>query len=202
MSRWAIAIEPAARIPELANVPTRFTVHRTLDVVRSGNRFMLTERAVADPWQKDYDAFPGEGPAAWGKRFDLTGWGFVAARLDGEFIGGAVVAPGPPSGGPWLMDIRVAPRQRRTGVGSALFAEAARWTAARGFDRLRIETQNINVAACRFYASQGCTLIAATRDAYPSLPDEVQLIWQKSLSPEPKRVVDAAQREQQGERPV
>ena len=191
MSRWVITAEPTARIPELAKVPARFTVDRTLDVARSGGRFTLAERVLPAPWDKDYDALPGEGPAAWGERFDLTGWGFLAARIGGRCIGGAVVAPGPPSGGPWLMDIRVTPRHRRTGVGSALFAEAVRWTAEQGFDRLRIETQNNNVAACRFYARQGCTLIAAARGAYPSLPDEVRLIWHKTLSPQPEGVADA-----------
>lgn len=193
MSRWIIAAEPTARIRELAEVPARFRVDRTLDVARLNGRFTLTERILPDPWDKDYDAQPGEGPTAWGERFDLGGWGFLAARISGRCIGGAVVAPGPPAGGPWLMDIRVAPGHRRAGLGSALFAESARWAAGQGFDRLRIETQNNNVAACRFYARQGCTLIAATRDAYPSLPDEVQLIWHKTLSPQPEGVADAGQ---------
>ena len=202
MSRWVITAEPITRIPELAAVPARFMVDRTLDVAPSGGGFTLTERVLPNPLEKDYDALPGEGPAAWGEQFDLSGWGFLTARIGGRCIGGAVVAPGPPSEGPWLMDIRVGPAHRRLGVGSALFAESMRWTAGQGFDRLRIETQSNNVAACRFYARQGCTLIAATRDAYPSLPDEVQLIWHKSLSPQPEGVADAAQGgEHQGERP-
>jgi hypothetical protein len=40
-----------------------------------------------------------------------------------------------------------------------------------------VETQNINVPACRFYARQGCVLGAIHPDAYPDLPDEVQLLW-------------------------
>jgi GNAT superfamily N-acetyltransferase len=193
VSRWVITAEPTARIPELAEVPARFTVDRVLDVTQQNGRVTLTERAVPGPWEKDYDALPGEGPAAWGERFDLREWGFLAARISGRCIGGAVVAPGPPAEGPWLMDLRVAPGHRRTGVGTALFAAAARWAAGRGFGRLRIETQNNNVAACRFYARQGCSLIAAIRDAYPSLPEEVQLIWHKSLSRQPEGVADAGQ---------
>lgn len=39
--------------------------------------------------------------------------------------------------------------------------------------------------ACRFYARQGCTLGALHRYAYPTLPDEAQLLWYKPLRPDP-----------------
>jgi hypothetical protein len=44
-----------------------------------------------------------------------------------------------------------------------------------------VETQNSNAAACRFYARQGCVLLAANRGAYVELPDEIQLLWYKEL---------------------
>jgi ribosomal protein S18 acetylase RimI-like enzyme len=87
-----------------------------------------------------------------------------------------------------LWDIRVSPAHRGTGVGSALFRAAESWAAARGCDWLKIETQNINVRACRFYRRMGCTLGAIDRFAYPELPDEVQLLWWKAVEavgPEP-----------------
>jgi streptothricin acetyltransferase len=46
---------------------------------------------------------------------------------------------------------------------------------------LKVETQNINAAACHFYARQGCTLGGINRFAYPLLPLEVQLLWYKDL---------------------
>jgi hypothetical protein len=46
---------------------------------------------------------------------------------------------------------------------------------------MEIETQNNNVAACRFYAKQGCILSSINPDAYPDFPDEVQMIWRKLL---------------------
>jgi hypothetical protein len=46
---------------------------------------------------------------------------------------------------------------------------------------LKIETQNVNAAACRFYRKMGCTLGAIDRFAYDELPGEVQLLWQKEL---------------------
>jgi hypothetical protein len=46
-----------------------------------------------------------------------------------------------------------------------------------------VETQNVNVAACRFYARQGCVLTAVDPFAYPALPGEIQLLWYKDLGP-------------------
>jgi predicted GNAT family acetyltransferase len=57
-----------------------------------------------------------------------------------------------------LWDIRVQPVVRGHGIGHLLF-EAAAATARQWQCRLlKIETQNINVAACRFYAREGCQL--------------------------------------------
>ena len=46
---------------------------------------------------------------------------------------------------------------------------------------MKIETQNINVPACRFYARQGCRLSAIVSHAYAEFPDEIQLIWRLAL---------------------
>ena len=80
-----------------------------------------------------------------------------------------------------LWDIRVSPHVRRAGVGTALFRRAEKWTSEHGCRALEMETQSVNVPACRFYERQGCFLRAASRGAYPEFPDEVQLIWRKML---------------------
>lgn len=82
-----------------------------------------------------------------------------------------------------LWDLRICPRCRGRGIGRALFAGAERWAAARGCVQLKIETQNINVPACRFYEGRGCELKGIQRGAYPAQPDEVQLLWYKTLEP-------------------
>jgi GNAT superfamily N-acetyltransferase len=81
-----------------------------------------------------------------------------------------------------LWDIRVDAPARGRGVGAALFEAAAAWARASGCRRLKAETQNLNVPACRFYARQGCILGAANRQAYPAFPDEIQLLWYKNLA--------------------
>jgi ribosomal protein S18 acetylase RimI-like enzyme len=67
-------------------------------------------------------------------------------------------------------------------AGSALFRAAEGWAGARGCGWLKIETQNVNAAACRFYRKMGCALGGIDRFAYPELPDEVQLLWWKALA--------------------
>ena len=81
-----------------------------------------------------------------------------------------------------LWDIRVSPEARGQGIGAALFRAAEEWAKARSCRRLKVETQNINVQACRFYARQGCVLATVDRSAYPELPREIKLIWNKVLS--------------------
>ena len=75
------------------------------------------------------------------------------------------------------------PDKRSSGVGSLLFGAAEGWSLSRGCLTLKIETQNINVPACRFYARMGCALGAIDRYAYPELPEETQLLWFKDLRP-------------------
>lgn len=151
------------------------------------------EQPVAEPWTKDYDAIKGDGPTRWATRFDVSTWGLLAAfDGGGERIGGTVVAFGSPSvnmldgrtdlAAVW--DIRIAPPHRGTGVGTALWRAAEDWARDRGCTQIKVETQNINVGACRFYARMGCTLGAIDRYAYwPDLPDEVQLLWYRDLTP-------------------
>lgn len=76
-----------------------------------------------------------------------------------------------------VWDIRVAPSHQRQGVGKALFSHTARWARARKCRWLNVETQNINVRACKFYAAQGCTLRAVQLDAYEGWPGEHEFLW-------------------------
>jgi GNAT superfamily N-acetyltransferase len=186
------ALTPAA-LSEHAAIPIAFVVDRVLEVrlLDGGLAGMsLTETAVTGPYVKDYDVIEGAGPQCWPGRFDVSNWGLIGARRDGASVGGAVIASRTPDlymlGGrddvAVLWDIRVSPRERGGGIGSALFRAAGDWARARGFRWLKIETQNVNVPACRFYQKMGCTLGAIDRFAYPDQPAEVQLLWWKALT--------------------
>jgi len=179
-------------LEEYGRVPIAFQVESVLDLsVRRGGLggFALQERTLVVPFEKDHDAIPGNCPTDWIRLLDLTNWGILSAYLDGQRVGGAAVAfrksRGPLLAGRndagILWDLRVSPRVRRNGIGASLFASAGRWAVARGCRLLEVETQNINVPACRFYASRGCLLSSIQRFAYRELPEEVRLVWHKHL---------------------
>lgn len=185
------ALTPGA-LGEHGRISIAFAVDRILEVALTDGGFggmSLTETPVADPYIKDYDAITGAAPACWAERFDVSNWGLIGACRDGARVGGAVIALRTPGmhmlGGrddvAVLWDIRVAPGQRGAGAGKALFQAAEDWARAQGCGWLKIETQNVNVAGCRFYQKMGCTLGGIDRFAYPTLPGEVQLLWWKTL---------------------
>jgi ribosomal protein S18 acetylase RimI-like enzyme len=83
-----------------------------------------------------------------------------------------------------LWDIRVHPDYRRQGIAAQLFSSAVAWAQAKGCGQLGLETQNVNVPACRFYASQGCQLAAIHRYGYagcPGVAHEALLLWYLDL---------------------
>jgi streptothricin acetyltransferase len=191
--RVEIAEESWRSLPEYASISIAFTVSEVLEpitVPAPGRATTLRTRAVAASYVKDYDAYTENSPLSWPTRFDVTAWGFLAAYVGGERVGGAVVIP--PTGGvevlsertdaAVLWDLRVAPAHRRSGVASALMPFVESWARQRGTRVLTVETQNNNVAACRFYERNGFELDAVKSGAYPALPHEIQLLWYKELS--------------------
>ena len=180
---------PSSLLVEYATIPIAFEVTSALSTQNSTDRsFVLTERHLDSPYVKDYDAI-GDSPLDWAARFDTSQWVLLVARAESRRLGGATVAFGTPgldmlegrSDLAVLWDIRVAPASRGQGVGRALFEASEAWALARGCHELKVETQNINVPACRFYAALGCQLRVVRDDAYPQCPGEVQFLWYKAL---------------------
>jgi hypothetical protein len=62
-----------------------------------------------------------------------------------------------------------------------LIAAVVAWARARRLNELFIETQNVNVPGCRFYAAQGARLHAVIPRAYPRLPDEIKMTWRLAI---------------------
>ena len=184
--------EPLGDLSEHAQIPIAFTVDRVLEVslVDGGlGGIALGEVGVDEPWTKDYDAEADEGPTRWPDRFDVTNWGLIAAHDRDRRVGGIVIAFDTPElhmlrgrrDVAVVWDLRLLPEARSGGTGTLLWRAAEQWATERGCRSLRVETQNINVAACRFYRKMGCTLACVDRLAYPDLPNETQLIWAKAL---------------------
>jgi GNAT superfamily N-acetyltransferase len=135
---------PGAALIEYARIPIVFEVNAVLDVGKhpDGDGFILTERRIRTPYLKDYDAI-AETPVEWTRRFDTSKWGPMIARIDDQCVGGVTVAYDTPgldmlegrSDLAVLWDIRVAPAQRRHGVGASLFEAAEAWALARDCQR-------------------------------------------------------------------
>ena len=185
-----IVEESVEKLAEYSEIPISFTVERRLDIepVRQGlGGLVFVERKVARTYVKDYDE--GEGPTRWLKLWDISHWGVFSAYEGIQRLGGAVVGWKTPKVDVFedrddlavLWDIRVHPDYRRHGIGSLLFDQAVSWARRRGCRQFKIETQNINVAACAFYAKHGCRLGAVHTHAYSGWPNEAQLLWYKDL---------------------
>lgn len=193
MHRMGITIreEPMAALDEHVRISIAFEVRSLLhvEVIDGGLAGLaVVEREVPEPWVKDYDDHH-EGPRRLAEQFDLRNWGLISAWDGATRVGGAVIAFDTADVSMLerrrdiavLWDIRIAAQWRRSGIGSMLFRAVEDWSRSRGCIRLDVETQNINVAACRFYARMGCELRRIDRFAYDDLPDEVQLLWAKQL---------------------
>lgn len=182
-----------SRILEYEKVPISFIVESILDVelVDHGlGGIRLIERPV-QLYRKDYDAYGS--PAFWQEKFNLNNWGIFLA-LDGDLpIGGVamalntngVTANDSQNNLAVLWDIRVLPERRRAGIGRSLFEIAVNWSKSKGCAHMKIETQNTNVNACRFYAAMGANLGDIIGHAYcqeQSLAAEIQMNWYYEIS--------------------
>lgn len=186
--------EAPSALPEYASVAIAFETDRVMRVAShhtDSNRYVLSEEPLPTAISKDYDTL--DAPASWPNRFDLSRWMFFGAYAGDQRVGGAVGIMRSPD--VWLLDarddvallwdIRVALTARRVGVGSALLQAVETWAAEQGARWLKVETQDINVAACRFYDRHGFCLRMVNPRAYPNLPGETQLLWYKEIGEAP-----------------
>ena len=179
-----------------AAIPIRFKVESVLRVQAADQGvggLALVEEKIESPYVKDYDSQgPEAGPLHWSRYFDVSRWQFFLAMAGERPRGGATLAMNTPGLNMLenrpdlavLWDIRVHPDARGRGIGSRLFRRAADRARQLGYRQLKIETQNVNVPACRFYAAQGCTLGVIHRyayAAYPNVAHEAMPLWYLEL---------------------
>ena len=152
--------------------------------------FSLIETPV-QPYVKDFCAGDHETVESW-KQFDLSNWAFFMAFDADKPIGAAAVASRTKGinmlAGRYdlavLWDIRVNDDYKCQGIGQKLFDMAVEWARAEGLTQMKIECQNNNVPAVKFYHKQGAVLSAIDEYAYYNEPEyrhEVQLIWVLNL---------------------
>lgn len=175
-------------------IPIRFRVERVLrvDQIDGGlGGLTLVEEPVVTPYVKDCDELDPEPVTRWPQRFDASNWLFLMALARERPVGGATVAYRSPkvhmldgrTDLAVLWDLRVHPDYRGRGIGTRLWQRAVEWARSRNCTQLKVETQNTNVRACRFYAARGCHLGAIVRHVYrePEIAHEVMLLWYLDL---------------------
>jgi len=186
-----IEIKPD-RLKEYDLIPQRVEVKSILQVelVNGGlGGILLHEILVERPYIKDYDTVDDQ-PSDLPKEFDVRNWVFFLS-MDGDRPAGAATVAYDTTGVfmlearrelSVLWDIRVHPDYR--GAGIQLFRYAVEWSRIHGCKQMKIETQNVNVPACRFYQRMGCQLGEIRRYGYaarPGVADEVMLNWYYNL---------------------
>jgi len=190
-----IAIEEISpdRLSQYDRVPQRVEVKTILQVELINQGFggmLLQEVPVEKPYFKDYDA-SGDLPSDVAKNFDECNWGFFlsikgnipncAATIARDTTGVFMLEARREMAVLW--DICVCPEFR--GVGILLFRYAAEWSRIRSYAQMKIETQNINVPAWRFYQRMGAHLGEIYRYGYaavPTIANKVMKNWYQVLT--------------------
>ena len=172
--------------PQYDQVPMRFCAS-TIYAIEKHDRglcgFSLVEISV-EPFAKDFCIESSEN---W-KRWDLSNWAFFMAYDGDKPVGAAAVASRTKEINMLagrddlavLWDIRVDESCKRRGVGQRLFNMVVDWSRRAGLSQMKIECQNNNVAACKFYHKQGAVLCEINEYAYYNEPEyrhEAQLVW-------------------------
>jgi ribosomal protein S18 acetylase RimI-like enzyme len=180
--------------PQYDSIPMRVNVtacYRIEKLNRGLGGFTFTESPVK-PYIKDFCVADDESVTRWEEEFDISNWAFFMA-FDGQHpVGAAAVVSRTKEinmlGGrddlAVLWDIRVDDTYKRQGVGQTLFDMAANWSRGQGLTQLKIECQNNNVPAVKFYHKQGAVLSMVDEYAYYNEPEyrhETQLIWYLDL---------------------
>ena len=159
---------------DLYRCDNSFTVEGELCLVAEDGRIGYTERPVP-PYVKRYDpeVFDVE---AYLNRPDHAAW---LAYVGGQIAGRILVHEN------WnrfaiIWDIAVNPPFRRQGVGRRLMEQAIGWARQRELPGVMLESQNINLAACRLYES--CGFVLGGFDGYlyrGAMPGtrEIALFW-------------------------
>lgn len=182
-----------AYFPQYDSIPMKVNVssyYRIEKVNRGLGGFALVETMVK-PYIKDFCVGEEQSVERW-KRWDISQWGFFMA-FDGDMSVGAAAVACRDRGINMLSgrddlavlwDIRVCHEYKHQGIGQALFDMVVKWSKTQGFIQLKIECQNNNVPAVKFYHKQGAVLSAVDEYAYYNEQEfrhEAQLIWYLDL---------------------
>ena len=85
----------------------------------------------------------------------------------------------------YVEDIAVRRRERGHGVGTSLIASAVNWAQEQGLHGLMLETQDVNLLACRFYAKNGFFIGGIDTQLYRNFEEpyrsEIAVFWYRHI---------------------
>ncbi|RIX51503.1 GNAT family N-acetyltransferase [Paenibacillus nanensis] len=145
---------------------------RLLPRYENGN-WTYREETYSEPYFKEYEL----------EEVDTSYIGGTDKAVYLYYVGGCCVGQirlrGNWNGFAMIEDICVARDWRQKGVGSALLDKAEEWARQKGYLGLMLETQDVNVSACRFYAKNGFVIGAVDTMLYSnfSTADEIAIYW-------------------------
>lgn len=137
---------------------------------------------------KDYDAL--ERVSDFARQFDTTNWRVIGAFEGSARVGGVLLAWNTPgldmlegrSDLGVMLDVRVSPQHRGRGIGRLIVERAMALSTRQNCSELRVETQDVNVGACRFYSAMGFRLLSVDEQGYGPEVSEAKLIWSRKLT--------------------
>lgn len=178
-------------------IPMRVHVTHELHLEKPDNGLggLLLRKVPVPPYTKDLSRY--EIASDYEKEFDISNWKFFMA-FDGDRPVGGITLVSRTENVQMLdgrddlcvlWDLRVHDDYKRRGIGEKLFYLGVQWATETGLKQIKIECQNNNVPACKFYKKQGAVLSAINEYAYyqdPAIRSEIQLIWYLDLANQQK----------------
>jgi GNAT superfamily N-acetyltransferase len=170
------------------SIPMQVTVNSILEIDEQNSGILgikLIEKPVNE-YVKDLSKY--EVMAGIAKQFDISNWVFLMAFINNKPIGAATALFDCPKVNMLsgrndisvLWDLRVDDNYKGIGIGTKLLEEVKIWSREKGLKKIKIECQNTNVSACKFYQKSGAYLGAIDKYAYcrdKEIENEIQLIW-------------------------
>lgn len=165
------------------------TSYYRMDIQGSGLEGIRFVEVPMAKMTKDFDT-KNDNPSHLIEKFGVSHWKVISAFDGSQRVGGCILAydtqgihmlEGKKDLG-LLWDIRVAPDYRGQGIGRQLFEACKALAQDLSCRRLKIESQNNNPKACKFYADQGAHLSSINKHIYKDYPDEIQMIWSLDLA--------------------
>ncbi|OKP88163.1 streptothricin acetyltransferase [Paenibacillus helianthi] len=164
----------------LADIDDSFIVDSVLVLSFSGNQFNYTVKDIPS-YEKSYTAEVSEEADAADGSTELIHPDQVTylAFAENQIVGRIVLKKN------WnhyalIEMIQVDKAFRRHGVGRQLMEQARHWALEQELPGIMLETQSINVSACRFYESIGFVIGGFDKYVYRGIPkacEEVAVYW-------------------------